>query len=473
MRIRKMNTWKMAVGCLICVILFTPIFFPVFHVSEKQIALSIVDMMEDCMGDEFYDVLKEELKSDSDDVLSELWNSANSTAADLVRKETEKEIKKQRKKINKNTELQDYSYNGLQVLTTSSQTIAKRIFSRDDDDRIFVGAINKSAREQTVKFINLYKWRVTFFLVGSIVLFVIFLLSGLKKKKITVSLIASGVYLLLYIIEQAVWYLTIPAKMAVKLNSYIGNTTKNNQLLYALYKQLKELGIDIQKLTTTMKVSTDTTKSLLKSFDGTALYVTVVGAVLLIIWMLVIVIVRDKADLITDEMPTRQIIPDGTMPNIPVGQQLGEKSYNSNPNIKNGISAKPEVQQRPYAGQNIRNNMSMQQPRQDRMVSGELRYELGELKGAQLTLKRGETITIGRDAKSCQLVLSNPSVAVKQCAIRMDPSGMFYEIIGYVDYGTIIYSGQQSQNLDRNQKICVGKGTRVAFAHDQEMIMLF
>ena len=92
MRIRKMNTWKMAVGCLICMILFTPIFSPVFHVSEKQIALSVIDMLEDCMGDEFYDVLKEELKSDSDDILSDMWNSANSTAADLVRKETEKEF---------------------------------------------------------------------------------------------------------------------------------------------------------------------------------------------------------------------------------------------------------------------------------------------------------------------------------------------------------------------------------------------
>ena len=51
MRIRKMNTWKMAVGCLICVILFTPIFSPVFHVSEKQIALSVIDMLEDCMSE--------------------------------------------------------------------------------------------------------------------------------------------------------------------------------------------------------------------------------------------------------------------------------------------------------------------------------------------------------------------------------------------------------------------------------------
>ena len=470
MRIRKMNTWKMAVGCLICMILFTPIFSPVFHVSEKQIALSVIDMLEDCMGDEFYDVLKEELKSDSDDILSDMWNSANSTAADLVRKETEKENKKQRKKINKNSELQDYSYSGLQLLTTSSQTIANRIFSRDDDDRIFVGAINKSAREQTVKLINLYKVRVTFFLVGTITLFVIILLSGLKKKKITVSLIASGGYLLLYIIEQAVWYLTIPAKIAVKLNRYIGNTTKNNQLLYEMYKQLKELGIDIQKLAATMKVSTDTTKGLLKSFDGTALYVTVVGVVLLAVWMVITFFVKDKVE--TDEMPTRQIIQDGIMPNIPVGQQLGEISYNSNPNSKNGISTGSEVQLRDHAGQNIRNNMGLQQPRQDRMVSGELRYELGELKGAQLTLKRGETITIGRDAKSCQLVLSNPSVAVKQCAIRMDLSGMFYEIVSF-GYGTILYSGQQSQNLSMNQKIRVGKGTRVAFGQNQEMIMLF
>ena len=49
---------------------------------------------------------------------------------------------------------------------------------------------------------------------------------------------------------------------------------------------------------------------------------------------------------------------------------------------------------------------------------------------------------------------------------------MFYEIVSF-GYGTILYSGQQSQNLSMNQKIRVGKGTRVAFGQNQEMIMLF
>lgn len=481
-RTRRMNMWKTAIGCLICVILLAPIFFPVFRLSEKDFTLSVIDAMEDCMGDDFYDELREELKSDKDDILSELWNSANSTITDSIKKEVDKEIAKQRKTISKNTELRTYSYSGLRMLTESTDSIAEKMFSKDDNDKAFVGAINKNAREQSVKFINLYKLRVAFMMIGPIVLIAIILFTGLKKKKVILPVAVSGVYALLYLIEQAAWYTVIPTKMADKLNGYMGNMTKNNQLFYELYKQLKEFGLDAKKLTATMKISTDTTKGLLKSFDGVMMNVALVGVVLLVIWMCITLFIKSQEDFVPDEAGNTPVIPNGPIGFDPIHQtndqtvnpfypdQNDETQmicqdddptiYGETPQI-NG--KQPVTTGMPLTGTDPTGSM----------VSGEVHYELGELQGAQFSLGLGESITIGRDAFICQLVLSDPLVAQKHCTISMDPSGHFYKITCYTNAGVYVYHNQQSILLGMNQKVRVGRGTKLIFAQDREVITLY
>ena len=106
------------------------------------------------------------------------------------------------------------------------------------------------------------------------------------------------------------------------------------------------------------------------------------------------------------------------------------------------------------------------QPAAPERVGG-LIGQAGEYVGVTFDLKEGQTVTIGRDASRCNLVLSSaPKVSGKHCSIRY--MGGRYEIIDFSSNGTMA----DGRKIPTQVPVIFDSGTRLSLADDSVVFRL-
>ncbi len=96
--------------------------------------------------------------------------------------------------------------------------------------------------------------------------------------------------------------------------------------------------------------------------------------------------------------------------------------------------------------------------------TGSLQGLKGEYAGMRLTIRSGEDIVIGRDSRVCNLVLTNPKISRRHCAISYFPETDRYTLTDFSSTGTFYAGGKRIQP---NSTIEVMSGTVIALG-DQE-----
>lgn len=79
----------------------------------------------------------------------------------------------------------------------------------------------------------------------------------------------------------------------------------------------------------------------------------------------------------------------------------------------------------------------------------------GELKGSEIILKPNESIMIGRDTKSANLVFRDVTISRKHCLIEIGEDGCYY-VTDYSSHGIVTGEGVQ---LIRDKRTKLVNGT--------------
>ena len=103
-----------------------------------------------------------------------------------------------------------------------------------------------------------------------------------------------------------------------------------------------------------------------------------------------------------------------------------------------------------------------------KIISGMLIGLRGEYKDAQIQLKNGEFLYIGR-SKECNLVLSNAKASRKHCKVIYDAKADKYLIKNYSDNGVFLSTGQK---LEKGKAWNVPHGTIFRVTREDEFRLL-
>ncbi len=79
----------------------------------------------------------------------------------------------------------------------------------------------------------------------------------------------------------------------------------------------------------------------------------------------------------------------------------------------------------------------------------------GELNGAEIPLKPGEKIMVGREPRFSNLIFRDLTISRKHCCVELDGQGNYY-VTDYSECGIVTGEGQR---LDRFVRIQCTKGT--------------
>lgn len=93
----------------------------------------------------------------------------------------------------------------------------------------------------------------------------------------------------------------------------------------------------------------------------------------------------------------------------------------------------------------------------------------GIYKGAVISMKKGETLAIGRDASQCSLIIQAEQVSRKHCEVSFDEITGQYRVVDYSANGTYINS---TKRLMKNQPKFVRRGEVISVGDEQNSFRL-
>lgn len=94
--------------------------------------------------------------------------------------------------------------------------------------------------------------------------------------------------------------------------------------------------------------------------------------------------------------------------------------------------------------------------------TGVIRCTRGNFKGAEIALKDGEKVLIGRDPSACQVILSDPDISRRHCGVEYSAKEDCYYVTDYSSTGVFI---NQSQKLTKNAAVRCTAGSRLTFGY--------
>ena len=100
---------------------------------------------------------------------------------------------------------------------------------------------------------------------------------------------------------------------------------------------------------------------------------------------------------------------------------------------------------------------------------GLIRFSKGSMNGAEIELKNGESILVGRDSGICQMILSDRDISHKHCLIRYSSSDACYYVTDYSSLGTYMNG---SIRLTKNQQTRCPLGTRLTLGSGSTELQL-
>lgn len=101
--------------------------------------------------------------------------------------------------------------------------------------------------------------------------------------------------------------------------------------------------------------------------------------------------------------------------------------------------------------------------------SGLLRFTKGTMDGAELELKDGESVLIGRDRTQCQMILPDRDISHRHCMIRYSVADACYFVTDYSSLGTFMNG---SIRLTKNVQTKCPVGTRLTLGSGSTEIQL-
>ena len=100
---------------------------------------------------------------------------------------------------------------------------------------------------------------------------------------------------------------------------------------------------------------------------------------------------------------------------------------------------------------------------------GTLNFISGEYKGARISLKSEEEITIGRNQEICQLVFTEKDISRKHCVIRYSGKSGHYYVTDYSSLGTIM---NDSIRLQKGVETKCSVGTKLTLGSGVNSLIL-
>ena len=100
---------------------------------------------------------------------------------------------------------------------------------------------------------------------------------------------------------------------------------------------------------------------------------------------------------------------------------------------------------------------------------GLIRFTKGSMNGAELELKDGESVLVGRDSSKCQLILPDIDISHKHCQIRYSVSDACYYVTDYSSLGTYMNG---SIRLTKNERTKCPVGTRLTLGSGSTELQL-
>lgn len=101
--------------------------------------------------------------------------------------------------------------------------------------------------------------------------------------------------------------------------------------------------------------------------------------------------------------------------------------------------------------------------------TGELVGINGQYSGSSIKIEAKGELVIGRDATSCNLIVSGAKVSRRHCAVKYDPASHTYRVIDYSSNGTYTSDGKR---LLANQYTSLPRGTTIYLGDQSNMFRL-
>ena len=101
--------------------------------------------------------------------------------------------------------------------------------------------------------------------------------------------------------------------------------------------------------------------------------------------------------------------------------------------------------------------------------AGVVQCTAGQFKGSTFDIRPGEEFIIGRDPKSCQLILEYPKISRKHCGIKFDAGSGNYFVRDYSTNGTRLSTGGKVSSMNHQEVL---PGTALYLATEKETFLL-
>lgn len=159
--------------------------------------------------------------------------------------------------------------------------------------------------------------------------------------------------------------------------------------------------------------------------------------------------------------------------NSQIGADSGDyysagSNFSNNNNYSNNNSYSSDTQRTAAGGGYLTQN---DYPNQTEAVSpvGTLRFTKGSMSGAEIQLRDGEEVLVGRSSEMCQMVLGDRDISHRHCAIRYSVKDACYYVTDYSSLGTFMNG---SNRIPKNVAVRCPLGTKLTLGSGSNEIQL-
>lgn len=365
---KQMKLWQLTLGYVICVGIIFSMFLSRITISSDRIIDCVTDIMDDIS--EKYNKQKGEKDSDWSDFLGKTFD-----------KDEKNNLKKN---VEKNFGDKKITCSSAQIMFASKHWVEKYVLD-------ITGAEKLGKGEKLIigKFYEALFWpRVLLFAIYflPIVLIILYYLTYWKKWRNFFAIISTWLYVILAAISNILWYFFLPVKGAETLTS----------------------------------------------FTGGGIWVFMIGSLLLFIYSLLLLLLRDKSYAGQD---------------IPILEDIIQQR---NSNTIDYV--------------NEENN-----PMKRSVEKARIYITKGSLAGGEISCLPGEQIVVGRDPDVADLVLSHPKISRKHFVLQYVEDKDCYQIFCFSKNGIYLSTGEK---IGMSQSANIARGTMLALADGEEGMVL-
>lgn len=437
---KRMRLWQLTLGYVICVGIIFSMFLSRITISSDRIIDCVTDIMDDMS--EIYDEQKGAEDSD--------W-------ADLLGKSFDEDNRENLKRnVEKNFGDKKITCSSAQIMFASKHGVEKYV-------QEITGAeeLGKDEKVVIAKFHEALFWpRVMLFAIYflPIVLIVLYYLTYWKKWRNFFAIISTWVYVILAAVSNILWFFFLPGKGAEKITDTLGDSLGNvtGEFTFSLMEGA------VEDLLSPML------RHAFTSFTGSGIWVFLIGSVLLFIYSLLLLLLRDTSFAGQEDSWV------GTETEYAGNEEAGEEFFpeelagslhQDSPMIEDIIQQRNSDRMAYAGGERHPVNREM------KLSAEEARIYIakGSLAGAEISCTPGEQIVVGRDSDVSDLVLSHPKISRKHFVLQYVEDKDCYQIFCFSKNGIYLSTGGK---IGMSQSGDIARGTMLIMADGEEEMVL-